>query len=161
MLNNIILVEVKVKVNAPQAAVWAAMTDWEAHSRWIPFTKVKVLTPGDNGNGLRTRFVGRTGIGFLAFDDVMLVERFAPATPQRPIAKCQIKKESKFLQGFAYFHIYDLGDNTSEILWVEKVYLPSEFIMKNFRKVLSWFGNLAFKVSLKKFAKIVERSASL
>jgi carbon monoxide dehydrogenase subunit G len=50
-------VRASAEMPAPADRVWALLTDWERHSRWIPATEVRVLS-GDGGLG--TRFVGRS-----------------------------------------------------------------------------------------------------
>lgn len=159
MLENMIHVEVRVKVKAPQQIVWERITDWEAHSQWIPFTKVSILERGRETTGVGTKFVGRTGIGSLAFDDVMTVDRCVSPKETGEDGKCWITKNSPHLKGNADFHVVKIDENNSEIIWIENVSIPNEFIMRNFHSMLSLIGNIAFKLSLSKFARIVERSA--
>ena len=63
----------RVLVQAPPAQVWELLTDWPAHSRWVPLTRVRRL-PGPVA-GVGERFSGRTGVGPLAFEDPMEVVR--------------------------------------------------------------------------------------
>ncbi|HET7900814.1 MAG TPA: SRPBCC family protein [Candidatus Nanopelagicales bacterium] len=53
------MIRVRASAEMPASAdrVWALLTDWERHSRWIPATEVRVLS-GDGGLG--TTFVGRS-----------------------------------------------------------------------------------------------------
>lgn len=149
-------VEVTVQVNAPQQLVWEEITNWERHSEWIPFTKVTILDHGKDDK-VGTKFVGRTGIGKLAFDDIMTVDRCVSPEESGEDGKCWITKSSPHLHGNAYFHVIETSETTSKIVWVENVSLPSESLTRQFSSILSAFGNIAFSYSLRKFAKKISR----
>ena len=66
----------EVDVAAPAVDVWQRLVDWPAHERWVPATRVTVLTARPDGVG--ARFVGRSslaviGLDRLGFDDPMEV----------------------------------------------------------------------------------------
>lgn len=87
--------------------VWAALTDWESHSQWIPFTRIIILDNGvDCAKGLGTIFIDRTGFGKLSFDDKMQVDRFLrPKDNEKGVGKVSIKKLSSFIKGSAAFQV--------------------------------------------------------
>jgi hypothetical protein len=64
----------------PASACFARLVDWDAHSAAIPFTRL--VHDGDARVG--QRFVARTGIGRLGFDDPMVVELFRPPAGDAP-----------------------------------------------------------------------------
>ncbi|HYJ74105.1 MAG TPA: SRPBCC family protein, partial [Kineosporiaceae bacterium] len=68
-----------VDTPAPPERTWKALTDWPSHGRWVPLTRVTVLTPSASGVG--ARFVGRTGLGPLAVDDPMEVVEWREPAP--------------------------------------------------------------------------------
>ncbi len=61
-----------VIVDAPAARVFAALSDWEQQSAWIPRTQVRVVE-GDGGEGSRIEAV--TVVGPLKLRDEMRVTR--------------------------------------------------------------------------------------
>jgi carbon monoxide dehydrogenase subunit G len=159
MINDMIHVEVTVRVKAPQDKVWEMLTDWESHSKWIPLTKVTVLEAGTSSrSNVGTVFVGRTGIGKFAFDDLMRVDRCVSPAEAGEDGKCWITKTGAHIKGSASFHVAKIEDNVSEIVWVENATLSSQLTNRYLAPLLSYFGRIAFKLSLNKFAKIVERS---
>ena len=97
--------EVQLDVAAGVDQVWARMVDWPAHGRWVPLTTVRVLTP--SGSGVGARFVGRTGLGLLAFDDPMEIVGWRP--PLDGVAgRCEVVKQgrsSQFRQSVAFKRI--------------------------------------------------------
>lgn len=150
-------VEVTVLVRAPQQFVWGRITDWEAHSRWIPFTTVTILERGNAECTVGTKFVGRTGIGPWGFDDVMSVDRCLSPSESGEDGKCWITKLSPALHGNADFHVIKVDEATSKITWVENVSLAQEGVNNRWGGLLSWLGNIAFAMSLRKFARLTAR----
>lgn len=68
--------------DAPQR-VWARLWDLDRHTATIPLTTVRSV----DGRPLRagSRFVGRTGVGLLGFDDRMFVREWVP--PRRAVVE--------------------------------------------------------------------------
>ncbi|MGW7434124.1 SRPBCC family protein [Streptomyces sp. NPDC054861] len=105
---------------APEA--WRRLTDWPAHGARVPLTRTHVLTPGPPGVG--TRFVARTGIGGLAFDDPMEVVRWEP--PTGPEARdrpgvCALEKRGRLVLGRARIEVYALPSGGSRAVWTEEL----------------------------------------
>ena len=149
-------VEVEVNVSKSQQEVWDKLTNWKSHGKWIPFTKIIILEEGENGNGVGTRFIGRTGLGKISFDDSMLVHRFVAPEESKEDGKCWISKSSDHIQGSAYFHVIKVDENTSRINWVENITLPSVRIPRIGYMILSKVGSLLFLYSLKKFERLLK-----
>ncbi|MEU8518930.1 SRPBCC family protein [Streptomyces sp. NBC_01216] len=125
----------------PAGEAWRRLTDWPSHGGRVPLTRTRVLTPGPTAPG--TRFVARTGLGRLAFDDPMEVvrweppvaepggpERFAepaepggpgrPGSPSRP-AVCRLEKRGRVVRGHAVIEVYAAGRGGSHAVWVEEL----------------------------------------
>lgn len=101
-------------------AAWDTLTNWQAHGQWIPLTKMIILRQGDHP-GLGDKFIGRTGIGVLAFDDVMTVTRFeAPGTR----GFCEVTKSGRLVKGSASFAVANTDAGTV-VTWVEDIPLPA------------------------------------
>jgi hypothetical protein len=148
------LIRTQREVRAPAAAVWQALVDWPAHGRWVPLTRVSVQT--GSGHGLGARFVGRTGIGPLAFDDPMEVVGWQP-----PVAgsagHCAVVKHGRLLLGRASFSVTPTAAG-SRVLWQEDVELAPARLTRPFAPVLAWLGRVAFDRMLAAMAAEVERA---
>lgn len=64
----------------PARQCFARLLDWDAHSASIPLTRLQHDGPPRVGQ----RFVARTGLGRLGFDDVMTVELLRPPAGDLP-----------------------------------------------------------------------------
>ncbi|MFF2848268.1 SRPBCC family protein [Streptomyces sp. NPDC058001] len=109
----------------PPAEVWRRLTDWPRHSRTVPLTRVTVVTPPPSGTG--TRFVARTGVGRLGFDDPMDVVTWHPPTTTAP-GLCRLEKRGTFVTGWAEIEVYAHGMSGSRLVWREELrvrWLPS------------------------------------
>ncbi|MFC8826430.1 SRPBCC family protein [Streptomyces sp. NPDC057137] len=81
---------------------WRRITDWPAHGRRVPLTRIRVETPGPTGTG--TVFVARTGLGRLGFDDPMEVVRWEPPGAGSP-GRCRLEKRGRVITGWAEIEI--------------------------------------------------------
>ncbi|MFF3316099.1 SRPBCC family protein [Streptomyces sp. NPDC003035] len=98
--------------------VWRRLTDFRAHGRLVPLTRTRLLSPGPTGVG--SRFVARTGIGRLAFDDLMEIVRWEPPSPGRP-GTCRLEKRGRVVLGRAVIQVYGTPDGGSRAVWVEEL----------------------------------------
>jgi hypothetical protein len=148
------LIRTQREVRAPAAVVWQALVDWPAHGRWVPLTRVSVLS--ESGEGVGARFVGRTGLGPVAFDDAMEVVRWEP-----PVAgsagRCAVVKRGRLLLGTASFTVSPTAAG-SRVLWQEDVELAPVRLTRPFAPVLAWLGRVAFDRMLAAMAAEVERA---
>lgn len=101
-------------VHAPAELVWAVLTDWPRHSHWVPLTTVSLLTP--TGSGVGARFVGRTGLGPLAVDDVMEVVTWQPPGQDRP-GRCEVVKQGALVRGRAVLEVLPRGSARTLAVW--------------------------------------------
>lgn len=107
--------DVTVVLPCSAAMAWIALTDWAGHGTWIPATTVHILE-GSGGTG--TRFVARSGLGPLGFDDHMTVTSFDPAT-----RSATVEKTGPWLTGTAGFAVTDRSDGCA-VAWTEDVLAP-------------------------------------
>jgi carbon monoxide dehydrogenase subunit G len=105
-----------IDVQAPVERVWDRITDWPAHGRWIPLTTVWVTT--DRPDGVGARFVGRTGIGPIAFDDPMEVVEWTPPVDGRP-GYVRVEKHGRVVLGWAGFEVAPGPGAGSRVRWTE------------------------------------------
>ena len=64
----------------PASIAFVRLVDWDAHSAAIPFTRLRY----DGLPRVGQRFVARTGVGLLGFDDVMVVDELRPPSGDQP-----------------------------------------------------------------------------
>ncbi|MFE5486072.1 SRPBCC family protein [Streptomyces sp. NPDC056527] len=97
---------------------WRRLTDFRAHGRLVPLTRTRLLSPGATGVG--TRFVARTGVGRLAFDDPMEVVRWEPPAVGRP-GRCRLEKRGRVVLGRAEIEVHGTAGGGSRAVWVEEL----------------------------------------
>lgn len=142
-----------VEVAAPAVRAWSALVDWPAHARWVPLTRVRLLTP--SGEGVGARFSGRTGVGPLAFDDPMEVTAWEP--PSGPDAgHCRVVKQGRVVLGAAWFDVVPLGDGRCRVDWTEDVEVRPVVLTRPLRRLAEPAGRRAFTATLRKMAAEVE-----
>lgn len=100
------------------ADVWRLMTHWPAHARWVPLTTIAVDATAPPGVG--ARFVARTGVGPLAFDDVMVVTRWEPPGADGA-GVVEVRKDGRVVLGTAAFAVVPTPDGGSLVTWTEDV----------------------------------------
>lgn len=142
-----------VEVSAPAAAVWARMTDWPAHSRWVPLTRVRILT--GSGDGVGARFVGRTGIGPIGFDDPMEITRWQPPRDDVP-GRCEVVKLGRFVTGHARFDVTSLADARTQVVWKGTIEVPPRVLTRRLAGVLGAAAGAAYTSALCRMARELE-----
>jgi len=128
---------------------WALLTDWPAHSRWIPATEVVVL---EDTGGVGTRFVGRSHVGPLGFDDPMTVTAFVRPSATDP-GRCDILKTGRVVVGTAGFTVTATGPRTSEVAWWEDVTVTPT-------PVTRWLEPLIARAGDRAFARVLRAAAA-
>jgi hypothetical protein len=141
-----------VEVEAPAAATWAALVDWPSHARWIPLTTVRVLTASPSGIG--ARFVGRSGLGPIGFDDPMEVVEWRPPAAGEA-GRCSVVKQGRVVLGTAAFEVHDLPGGRSRVDWVEDVDVVPVVLTRPFDRLIAVAGRLAFTRTLRAMAREV------
>jgi carbon monoxide dehydrogenase subunit G len=137
-------ISIDITTQLPVEAAWNTLTNWQAHGQWIPLTKMIVLNKGEQP-GLGDKFIGRTGIGALVFDDVMTVTRFeAPGTR----GFCEVTKSGRLVKGNASFAVA-ATDAGTVVTWVEDIPLPA-WIDTLIGWALKALGAAVFRSALRK-----------
>ncbi len=112
-------VVVDVVVDAPAAAVWAAITDWERQSEWMLGTTVRSTGRGGDGagHGVGAGIEAFTGVGRLGFLDTMVITLWDP--PRR----CEVLHTGRVVRGTGVFEVLELPENRSRLVWSEQLVL--------------------------------------
>ncbi|WP_405801238.1 SRPBCC family protein [Streptomyces sp. NBC_01506] len=127
---------------------WRRITDWPAHGRRVPLTRVLVRTPAPTGTG--TVFVARTGLGRVRFDDPMEVVRWEPPAPGSP-GRCELEKRGRVIRGWAEIEVTaaeaeaDAGsaaDRRTLVCWTEE--LRVSFLPRFLDGVTARAGRIVF-----------------
>lgn len=152
-----------VDVPVPVQEVWDRLTDWPAHTRWVPLTTVRVATPLATGVG--ARFVGRTslaavGIDRLGFDDPMEVTAWLPPADGLP-GRCGIRKLGRVVRGSAAFDVVAMpevdGAPLTRVLWEGDLDLPPRPLTRLLAPLVSLAGRLAYTGALRAMARELVR----
>lgn len=94
------------------------MLDLRAHNRLVPLTTVSPAVAADE-LVVGSRFVGRTGVGPIRFDDLMRIEQLSFA----PEARAVIVKEGRVLRGRVRV-MATASARGSLVSWEQDVVLP-------------------------------------
>ncbi|WP_250007582.1 SRPBCC family protein [Actinoplanes sp. M2I2] len=149
------------EVGAAATEVWAALVDWPRHGRWAPLTEVRTLTERPDGVG--ARFVGRTGLGRLAFDDPMTVTSWTAPEGDSPgdrAGRCEVMKTGRVVHGRAWFSVTPLPGSRSRVVWFEDVTVSPRRLTRFAGPLLSIAGRLGFAATLRALAREVEHTAA-
>ena len=125
----------------PAGRVWDRLVDWPAHGQGVPLTTVRVLTP--SGAGVGARFVGRTGIGPLGFDDPMEVVEWRPPTDAVP-GFCRVEKLGRIVLGGAWFEVAPTGPGSCRVTWTEDIEIVPVRLTRPLAPLVAVVGRLAF-----------------
>ncbi|MCW7942593.1 Immediate-early protein 2 [Streptomyces hygroscopicus] len=121
-------------VPLPVDQAWLRLTDWPRHADVVPLTRVTVRTPPPTAVG--TVFVARSGVGPLAFDDLMEVATWRPPT------LCRLVKRGLFVTGWAEIEVHPYGEGQSHVVWREDL---SVFLLPRlFDRPLGWVARWMF-----------------
>ena len=149
-------VRAAVPVAAPMATVWSIAVNWEAHSRWVPLTTVTVV---QDCGGLGTRFVGRTGVGPLAFDDPMTVTVWQPPHLGSAVSTCTVTKTGRVVTGTAGFTVTETSSTTCQLEWFEDIDIRPIALVRLMAPVLRPLARAGLRQTLHKLAQDAEAIA--
>ena len=132
------------EVAAPVEKVWDALTDWEAHDRWMLFTRAQ------GGRAEGETISAFTGIGGLGFVDTMTITVWEP--PHRAV----VRHTGRVVRGSGAFEVEAVSPGRSRVVWSEWVDLPFGLVGR-----LGWPpGRLVLRalvqLSLRRLARYVE-----
>jgi len=145
----VIRIRATVPKPGPAEDVWALLTDWRAHSRWIPATTVTVV---EDTGGVGTRFVGRTHAGPVGFDDPMTVTEFRPPDGAEP-GRCLIRKTGRVVIGTAGFSVTGTEPHASTVTWWEDVTVAPAGLTR-------WVEPLVARAGSHAFARVLRAAAA-
>jgi Polyketide cyclase / dehydrase and lipid transport len=147
----------QVVVAAPVQQVWDQLTDWSAHGRWIPLTDVRVLTAPPPGAG--TRFVGRTHLGPIGFDDPMEVTVWAPPDGDLP-GRCGVVKQGRLVLGGTDFEVAaDPASGGSIVRWSQDLRIAPPRLTRFAGPLIALAGRAAYTRTLRRMAREIESGA--
>lgn len=115
---SLFTIRIETPLSAPIA--WERILDIHAHGEVVPFTRMRgdamyaaELVPG-------SRFVARTGVGPLAFDDPMVVDELSPPTVDEP-GLVRIRKEGNVVRGWIELTVTPRDHGGSIVEWVQQI----------------------------------------
>jgi hypothetical protein len=135
-------------VAAPAEQVWDALTDWDAHDRWM------LLTHAEGGRAEGESISAFTGIGRIGFLDTMTITVWEP--PRRAV----VRHTGKVVRGSGSFEVQPLGDRRSRVVWSEWVLLPFGPIGRLGWPIAKILVRVGLQLSLRRLARYVENGAA-
>jgi hypothetical protein len=120
----------EVRLSAEES--WTRLTDWEAHGRFVPLTRI-VRT--DRG------FIARTGFGPVTFDDPMEIVEW------REPSFARLEKRGRWVTGWAEIVVEPLGTG-SRATWREDLHV---------RGLPRFLDGVTRAVSRRLFSRVVDR----
>jgi hypothetical protein len=144
-----------VEIKQPAKVVWKHLVDWRGQSDWMLQTKVWSELDQDrtvkNGKGvLIFAFTGmfsnlypKLKLGVL---DTMEVTKWQPPT------RCDVVHIGRIIRGTGKFELVE-KKNVTTFYWSEEIIAPAILLA-----ILKPFILLGVRISLRKFARLVERS---
>lgn len=111
---------VRIDTPLPAPVAWERILDVHRHGEVVPFTTVRgdalyaaELVPG-------SRFVARTGLGPLGFDDAMVVDEITTPT-EESAGLARIRKEGKVVRGWIELTVMPRPPGGSMVEWVQQI----------------------------------------
>ncbi|EGX56853.1 hypothetical protein SZN_25769 [Streptomyces zinciresistens K42] len=109
-------------VALPLDEAWRRLTRWPRHAEAVPLTRIRVTTAEPTHQG--TRFVARSGIGPLSFDDPMEVTEWHPPRDGAP-GRCRLEKRGRVMTGWAELEVHPAPEDRTRVLWREEIHVRS------------------------------------
>ncbi|MER7373788.1 SRPBCC family protein [Streptomyces lanatus] len=106
-------------VPLPLPEAWRRLTEWPRHADVVPLTHVRVTTPEPTHVG--TRFVARSGVGPLAFDDPMEVTVWQPPGDDDTPGLCRLEKRGRAIRGWAEIEVLPGPGGRARVVWREEL----------------------------------------
>ena len=152
--------EVAAKVAAPVTRVWEELIDWPGQSRWIPLTRVRILSDHETGLGVRAAalsgfWLGRLPLGLL---DRFVVTGWLPpksGADGQPRAELEVLHLGPYFTGVGTFRLNGHETGTT-VTCVEVFDLPGGRILNPVGRLLMPLLRWGFRASLRKFAAVCE-----
>jgi hypothetical protein len=111
--------EITRRTSLSAREAWDRLTDWEAHTKLIPFTTV-AMDGSRPPVGVGSMFVARTSMGPVAFDDPMEVTHWQPPEGDQA-GICRIVKRGTVVVGWAVLTVTpDVVGDGCTVTWLEQ-----------------------------------------
>ena len=120
-MSNRVELPMPVEVDAPAAAVWSYVTDWERQGEWMLGTRVRVT--GGDGRGVGTTLHAVTGVGPIGVPDTMEVVEFVEPTDATP-GRAAVRHTGRIIRGEGFFEVAPLGPHRCRFTFTELIDLP-------------------------------------
>ena len=111
--------EVHLDSPLPAPEAWRRILDLRAHTAVIPLTTVTGEAMGASELVEGSRFVARTGVGPVGFDDVMVVQSVVQPTAHSA-GSARIRKEGKVVRGRIDLLVTPTASG-STVLWTQRI----------------------------------------
>jgi hypothetical protein len=141
---------VPVEVDAPAAAVWSYVTDWERQGEWMLGTRVRVT--GGEGRGVGTTLRAVTGVGPLGVVDTMEVVEFVPPADGVP-GRAAVRHTGRIVRGDGRFEVEALGPQRSRFTFTEQLDVPAGALGLLAWRIGSPVVRAGFVASLRRMAR--------
>lgn len=132
-------------VAAPASAVFDRLVDWDAHSATIPLTRLE----HDGAAVLGQRFVARTGVGRIGFDDPMVVRLLRRPAGDRPgdlAGVVEVEKTGRVVAGRVRWTVTPTATG-ARVEWVQ--HLTVGWLPRLLDPVVGVVGRAAYGAGLK------------
>jgi hypothetical protein len=149
-----------VEINQPIKIVWQHLVDWRSQSDWMLQTKVWSELDQDQTvkNGKGVLIFAFTGLFPKLYPKLKLgVLDTMEVVNWHPPYKCDVLHIGRIIRGTGSFELVSNSDSKkggTTFYWSEEIIAPSLFIA-----ILQPFILLGVRISLRRFARLVERSA--
>ncbi|MBC7309364.1 MAG: SRPBCC family protein [Tetrasphaera sp.] len=132
---------VSASTREPIEEVWRRVSDLGAHADGVPFTSSST-DPGAPGKGWR--FVARTAVGPVGFDDSMVITEWDP--PRR----LRVEKTGRVLAGWADITLAPLPEGGTHVTWQEEVVPAHARTARVLRPAFDAGGKVVFGAALRR-----------
>jgi hypothetical protein len=149
-----------VEINQPIKIVWQHLVDWRSQSDWMLQTKVWSELDQDRTvkNGKGVLIFAFTGLFPKLYPKLKLgVLDTMEVVNWHPPYKCDVLHIGRIIRGTGSFELVSNSDSKrggTTFYWSEEIIAPAVFIA-----ILKPFILLGVRISLRRFARLVERSA--
>lgn len=141
-----------VDIDAPVAATWDAVVDWDRQGEWMLGTRVRGTER--DGHGVGGGIEAFTGVGPVGFLDTMVV------TAWEPPYRCSVRHTGRVVRGTGDFEVHALPENRSRFVWSERLDLPLGVVGRAGWLLLRPAFAAGVQLSLRRLARLVARQST-
>jgi len=133
----------------PARASFERLVDWDAHSAAIPLTKLQY----EGAVRVGQRFVARTGVGRVGFDDAMVVDVLRPPAGDQPDDEpglVEITKQGRVVGGTARWTVTPAATG-SDVTWTQ--HLVIGWLPRRMDPLVGAIGRRAYGAGLRRLLR--------